>query len=189
MWTSRPRRARNSHEGVAETVPGVMRRLANPRHPVDLLDSDDTARTNQCRQSGHHPLRVGHVDEQEPGVGNVERCWLEPSVRRLCLDQCEVREVEFGGNFPGHGDHPGVVVNTYRLTGDTDAVAEEVQYPDRTAPNVDSPPAPLNAYPVEQPGSLSGDPLRLTHQALSLGITGAKHIARCRSDCFRALTS
>ena len=77
-------------QGVPEPVPRAVGRLADPRDPVEFLKGDNAPGTHQRCQFGYHPLRVRHVDKQEPGVGKVERCSLQPSVGGPRLHQCDL---------------------------------------------------------------------------------------------------
>jgi hypothetical protein len=158
-------------QGIPEPVPRGVGRLADPRHPVELLKRDSTPGTDQRRQLGCHPLRVRHVDQQEPGMGKVERCSLQPSAGCLRLHQREVGEVKFG-DVPGHGDHASLAVHADRLTGGAHPVAEQVHDPDRAASDVDCAPARPSSYLVKQPGGLSGEDSRLPDKTLPLGIAG-----------------
>ena len=87
---ARPRRAapaggdRSSGRGRASATaargssrssrPRRVGRLALPAQPVDLLDGDGAAGADDRRGLAQHGERVGHVDEDEPDVGEVERC-------------------------------------------------------------------------------------------------------------------
>ena len=102
-------------------------------------------------------------------MGKVEGGWLKPGVRGLRLDQCEVRELEFGGDLPGHGDHASLVVDANRLAGSAYAIAQQVHDPDRAAPDVGRSPPTRDPYLVEQPASLSGETPRLTDETPPLG--------------------
>lgn len=79
----------------------------------------------------------------------VERCTLQTSAGCLRLHQREVREVKFGGDVPGHGDHASLVVNADRLTSGTRPIAEQVHDPDRAASDVDRAPTRPSSYLVK----------------------------------------
>ena len=74
-------------------------------------------------------------------MGKVERGWFKPGISSVRLDQGEVREIEFGGDLTGQGNHASLVVDADRLTDGGYAIAEEVHNPDRTASDVEGPPA------------------------------------------------
>ncbi len=115
---SRSRERHRRSRIVAQLAPRRVGGLALPAQPVDLLDGDGAARADDRRRLAQHGERVGHVDQDEPDVGEVERAAWQ--LRGDGVAELEADVGQLGARAGGVVEHVDVAVDADDLAGRAD---------------------------------------------------------------------
>jgi hypothetical protein len=143
----------NGRDGLDECtdqpIEGRMRRFAERAGHVDLLSGDDAARPGERRHLACDPI-PGGADQHEALVDEVERCRLEAGRRRVRAHECDIREPAVRHQLRRDVEERRGRIKSHHLARRPDAFRQQIEDPDRAAPDVDRTPACGRPDPVEE---------------------------------------
>ena len=127
-----------------------MRRLAQPGYGVHVFVSDCSARAKQRQHFFQERRAIGHIDEDQPLVYQIEYAFLQAAIQRVSLHDGDVAE-------PTPNDFGARRLRKTLLSfkaddraTQTDALGEQVKDADWPAANINRSPAGLNANLIEK---------------------------------------
>jgi len=158
---------------VQQDVPRRMRRLAQPGYGVHVFESDCSARAKQRQHFFQERLAIGHIDEDQPLVYQVECAFLQAGIKRVSLNDRDVSQRapnDFGAR---HLRKALLAFKADDSATRTDALGEQVKDADWPAANINRSPAGLNANLIEKPVRFRRVLLRLQKKPITFNLRAA----------------
>jgi hypothetical protein len=136
-------------EDLGQPVPRRMRRVAHAPTPIRFQHRDPSPRPGQPHHLGDHRRRVRDVDQQRPGMHQIEGVRWEVCPVGISLDYLDVGQAPLSGELAGQRHIGRLEVQADDLSRRPNPIGQQIQNSARPAAQIDRLPSLGEDNPVQ----------------------------------------